>query len=242
MEFEIQFDKPVVVVGLPSLPLAIGVALREGKYLRGSGGKSLTFQVIPAPGDQAPGGVRLLNALLTIDGSSIKSRSGKPADLTLPEVRLKHVVVNDPSPAQDICRYSTSINGELPPLLATFAKSSEIASDVIMTAGEGLARRALVIKTTRAPGTRAPIHEHEFSGTTTVVQGEMTLFMEGHPPVRAVQGESYFMPPGHKMTGVNTGPGDAILFHSYILPPYARHWRPLEPGFVKCLDEKDTRH
>jgi quercetin dioxygenase-like cupin family protein len=93
----------------------------------------------------------------------------------------------------------------------------------------------LIIKTIRAPGTRAPIHEHEFSGTTTVVQGEMTLYMDGHAPVKAVQGQSYFMPSGHRMTGVNTGHRDAVLFDTYVLPPFARHWRPVEPGFVECL-------
>jgi hypothetical protein len=63
----------------------------------------------------------------------------------------------------------------------------------------------------------------------------MTLYMEGHEPVRAVAGQSYFMPPGHNMTGVNTGDQEVVMFDSYVILPYARHWRPVEPGFVECV-------
>lgn len=61
-------------------------------------------------------------------------------------------------------------------------------------------------------GTRAPIHEHEYGGVTTLVQGEMTLYMEGHEPVRAVAGMSYYMPAEHVMSGVNTESETAIMY------------------------------
>jgi hypothetical protein len=31
------------------------------------------------------------------------------------------------------------------------------------------------------------------------------------------------------------GNRDAVLFDTYVLPPYARYLRPVEPGFVECL-------
>ena len=235
MAFKVIFSKPVLVVGKPTFPLGIGTTLREGSYVSGSGTSILKFQVTPLPGDIDRTGVRLMNTLLSDGSNFIKSSSGDRANVTLTERTLLGVIVDDPSPAEDHPACVSTINGEIPPLTATTAKKSEVANDRVMLTGDGYARRALVIKTTRAPGTRAPIHEHEYSGTTTVVQGEMTLYMEGHEPMKAVAGQSYFMPPGHKMTGVNTGEMEAIMYDSYVLPSYARNWRPVEPGFVECL-------
>jgi len=237
MDFRVRFNKPVYVIGEPSLPLEVGTALRDGKYVSGSGSRVLKFEVTPLPGDRALRGVRLINTLLADGENQILSRTGVPADVSLDDKLLPRDIVDDPLPAKDICSYVTTINGTVPPLIATSAMKSEVASDRLMQTGDGYARRSLVIKTTRAPGTRAPIHEHEFSGTTTVVQGEMTLYMDGHEPMKAVAGESYFMPPGHKMTGVNTGDQVAVMYDSYVLPPYARNWRPLEPGFVDCVSK-----
>ena len=235
MDFRVKFNKPVDVVGEPSLPLEVGTALREGKYVGGSGTRTLRFQVTPKAGDRALHGVRFINAILADGENQILSRSGVAADVSLDNIVFPRVIVDDPKTPTDLCSYVTTINGSVPPLVATSAKISEAATDRLMQTGDGYARRSLVIKTTRAPGTRTPIHEHEFSGTTTVVQGEMTLYMDGHEPMKAVAGTSYFMPPGHKMTGVNTGDQVAIMYDSYVLPPYARNWRPLEPGFVDCL-------
>ena len=237
MYFRLRFNEPVDVVGKPSLTLEIGTSLREGKYVGGSGSRVLKFQVMPKAGDRAANGVRIINSILTDGENQILSQTGVPADPSLDEKVLSRVIVDDPLRAMDICNYATTINGSVPPLTATSAMKSEVANDRFLQVGDGYARRTLIIKTTRAPGTRAPIHEHEFSGTTTVVQGEMTLFMDGHEPMRAVAGNSYFMPPGHKMTGVNTGDQVAVMYDSYVLPPYARNWRPLEPGFIECTSK-----
>ena len=237
MLFRVRFSKPVFVEGQPSLPVEIGTALREGKYVGGSGSRVLKFEVTPKAGDRALNGVRLINALFSDGENAVLGRAGTTADVTLHEQTLVRVIVDDPLQARDVCSYVTTINGEVPPLVAASAKKSEVASDRLMQTGDGNARRSLVIRTTRAPGTRTPIHEHEFSGTTTVVQGEMTLYMDGHEPMKAVAGQSYFMPPGHKMTGVNTGDQEAVMYDSYVLPAYARNWRPLEPGFIGCVSK-----
>jgi len=48
----------------------------------------------------------------------------------------------------------------------------------------------------RTAGARAPLHRHDFSATTHVLQGYVTLFLEGHAPKTYAAGESYYMPPG----------------------------------------------
>jgi quercetin dioxygenase-like cupin family protein len=234
MDFRVRFDRPVYVLGKPSLPLEVGTALREGKYISGTGTSTLTFRVCLQPGDKALAGVHLINALLSDGEDVIRGRAGALADVSLPQLGLSRIIVDDPLPREDTCTYVTTINGVIPPLVAASSKSV-VVNDHLLETGDGYTRRALVIKTYRAPGTRTPIHQHEFSGTTTLLQGEMTLYMEGHEPVRAVAGQSYFMPPGHNMTGVNTGDQEVVMFDSYVIPPYARHWRPVEPGFVECV-------
>lgn len=121
------------------------------------------------------------------------------------------------------------VNGAVPPNEATYAEKSE----------EEIARHAtdpgmetVVIRTTRAPGTRAAIHMHEHGGTTCVIEGEMTLYLEGAEPARAPAGTCYFMPPGRVMTGVNTGDGTAVMHDIFTVPTGADTWRPVETGFI----------
>lgn len=234
LNFTVRFNKPVYVMGEPSLPLGIGTSLREGKYVSGSGSRTLKFEVAPKPGDKAKEGVRLINALVSDGANIILDKNGNPADVTLPARTITNILVDDALPALDDCRYISSINGQTPPLVAASAIKSEVANDRLMQTGDGYGKRSVSIKTTRAVGSRSPIHEHEYGGVTTVVQGEMTLYMEGHAPLRAVAGVSYYMPAGHVMTGVNTGNETAIMYDSYVAPVYARYWRPVEPGFNAC--------
>ena len=235
MDFEVRFDKPVYVTGKPSLPLGVGTNLREGQLMGGSGTRVLKFRAMPIAGDKALKGVRFLNGLLSDGENVLQSRTGIPANVSFDEGVLPHVIVDDLLSAKDDCNYVTEINGSLPPLVAASAAKTEVVVDRIIQTGDGLTRRALVIKSTRAPGTRAPIHEHDYGGTTTVLKGEMTLYMEGHEPMRAVAGQSYFMPAGHVMAAVNAAEQEAVMLDSYVLPPYFRHWRPLEQGFVECI-------
>lgn len=52
----------------------------------------------------------------------------------------------------------------------------------------------------RDVGSRAPIHRHDLGATTHVLQGYVTLFLEGAAPTTAGPEESYYMPPGAFMT------------------------------------------
>ena len=66
-------------------------------------------------------------------------------------------------------------------------------------------RVTLVLFSHREPGTRTAIHMHDDAGVTCIVQGEMTLYMEGVSPIRKQAGDCYYMPSGVRMIGVNSG-------------------------------------
>ena len=124
----------------------------------------------------------------------------------------------------DPAKRLTTVNGETPPGIATFAKTQ---SDAIK-ANDPHGNIALTHLTVRAPGTRSPVHVHELGGTTCLMQGEMTLYLEGAKPQRAVAGECYYMPGGRAMSGLNSGTADAIMFDSFALPKGSPEWVNLE--------------
>ena len=66
-------------------------------------------------------------------------------------------------------------------------------------------RVTLVLFSDREPGTRTAIHMHDDAGVTCIVQGEMSLYMEGVSPIRKQAGDCYYMPSGVRMIGVNSG-------------------------------------
>lgn len=127
----------------------------------------------------------------------------------------------DPAPSAD-----HMINGQVPPMTPTRAAEQSIALEVIDDD-----RELLTEKTVRSVGTRAPIHLHPYGGQTCILSGEMTLYMDGSEPARAVAGNCYFMPSGHRMTGVNSGNTDAVMFDSFVIPTGSDVWTIVEPGF-----------
>ncbi len=123
----------------------------------------------------------------------------------------------------------TEINGAVPPETATYAARSVVIQESPTQSGEITS----ISRTTRLPGTRAPIHMHPYGGTTCVLEGEMTLYLEGARPARAPAGSCYFMPPGRAMTGVNTGAGTAVMLDIFTAPPGAPTTEFREPGFIE---------
>lgn len=119
----------------------------------------------------------------------------------------------------------TTINGQVPPGKAMPAQAEELVQS-----GNGAGSTVYVYRTTRAAGTRAPIHVHDYGGTTCMLEGEMTLFMEGTAPHTAHSGECYWMPPGEVMTGVNTGKTDAVFYDVFTVPEGQPVWRVIESG------------
>ena len=120
-----------------------------------------------------------------------------------------------------------TINGEVPPAMATLAFSSTELSREPSAPG----METVIVETIRKAGTRAPIHTHDFGGTTCVVSGEMTLYLTGAEPARAPAGTCYFMPPDRLMTGVNSGTQTAVMHDIFTVPTGDPVWTVHESGF-----------
>lgn len=119
---------------------------------------------------------------------------------------------------------ATQLNGaDLP---GTMARS--LGEQTLLKAPDGKGREVIVARTTRAPGTRTPLHRHDYGGTTCVLQGEMTLYREGVAPQRAEAGQCYYMPANSTMAGVNTGTVNAVMLDTFQVPEGQPVWRVME--------------
>ena len=136
-----------------------------------------------------------------------------------------------PAPSPPVADVTT-INGQVPPGPATAVTESITPLDVV---DDNL--QHLVYRDTREPGTRSPIHEHPYGGTTCVLSGQMTLFLEGSDPQVANEGDCYWMPPGLPMTGAATGTDYAVMIDTFAVPPGQPVWWVVEPGQEDIADE-----
>lgn len=122
------------------------------------------------------------------------------------------------------------INGDTPPGKPTSAYNIELLTRSPLGNGQDL----LVFRTSRLPGTRAPIHFHDHGGVTCVIEGETTIRVEGQSPARHVKGECFSMPPGVHMANFNSGTDLMVTHDIFMLKsgvPTAEAWRVVEPGF-----------
>lgn len=130
-------------------------------------------------------------------------------------------------PNPNIPPVSNLINGKLLPMKPTLAKNQTLQLSVAGVNGSNFT--LITHRTVRAHGTRAPIHIHPYGGQTCVIKGEMTLFMDGAEPARKVAGECYWMPARVRMSGVNTGKTDAVMFDTFLVPSEDDIWVIVEP-------------
>lgn len=122
------------------------------------------------------------------------------------------------------------INAAKPPGQPVSALKIELLTRSPIGNGQDL----LVFRTTRLPGTRAPIHFHDHGGVTCVLEGETTIRIEGQPPARHAKGDCFSMPPEAHMANFNSGPGLLVTHDIFVLKadePSAAAWRVVEPGF-----------
>ena len=172
------------------------------------------------PASSAPSPSSESSASSSATASPSSSYSSTPDDI---------VVSAAPSPpVADV----TTINGEPPPAVPTAVDESVTLLNVI---DNGV--QHLVYRDTRSPGTRSPIHQHPYGGTTCVLSGEMTLYLEGSDPQVAGPGECYWMPPGLSMTGVSSGVDYAVMIDTFAVDPGAPVWYVVEPGQESTVDE-----
>jgi quercetin dioxygenase-like cupin family protein len=126
----------------------------------------------------------------------------------------------------------STINGKELPNKPTLAEKSVTVIKTIDESGHQI----YVFKDTRAPGTRAPIHMHPYGGFTCMLEGEMTLYMEGSEPSTVSKGGCYYMPENTIMSGVNSGDTDAIMLDSFEVPVGKEFWIVIEEGQTDLQD------
>ena len=127
---------------------------------------------------------------------------------------------------------TTTINGSTPPGVATRLTDLKVMLDTVDADGN----RLLVQQGIRKPGTRAPIHYHDYGGTTCVLSGTITDFVEGMPSATFPAGTCYYMTPDVAMTAVNLGTEDVRLIDTFVLPPGIATITVLEPGWPDLSD------
>ena len=81
-----------------------------------------------------------------------------------------------------------------------------------------------VFLSTRAPGTRTPIHKHDEAGVTCLIEGQMTLFIDNQAPATTTAPGCYFMPSNTRMAGMNTGHSSAVFYDFFEVSPGRPHW------------------
>jgi quercetin dioxygenase-like cupin family protein len=149
--------------------------------------------------------------------------------VTVPLVVASPSVMAETPPSADTAHAGHQDAGEFDALPGKMTAARE--SRIILRSPDGLGHETQIHRTVRAPGTRAPIHFHDAGGATCVIEGEMTLYLPGAEPQRAVAGDCYYMPPGKPMSGVNSGTVDAVLLDIFTVPEGTPVWRVIEGGF-----------
>ena len=121
------------------------------------------------------------------------------------------------SPAGADLGSTTTVNGATPPGTAAPLSDMTVMLDTVQADGQ----RLLVAQGIRKPGTRAPIHSHDFGG---------------HEPAVVSAVSCYYMPPHVAMTATNLGKDDVRLIDTFVLPPDAPAIIVLEPGWPDLTD------
>lgn len=137
------------------------------------------------------------------------------------------VLAQSQLPNPNVPPVSNLINGQTVPMVPTLAKNQTLQLEVKKVNGSEFT--LITHRTVRSKGTRAPIHIHPYGGQTCVYKGEMTLYMDGAEPARKTAGECYWMPAKTRMSGVNTGNTDAVMFDTFLVPTADDIWIIVEP-------------
>ena len=141
-------------------------------------------------------------------------------------------VLASPATAQAEPGSTTTVNGSTPPGVMAPLSGMTVMLDTVQADGN----RLLVKQGVRRPGTRAPIHHHDFGGHTCVLSGTITDFVEGMEPMTFAAGTCYYMAPDVAMTAANLGSDDVRLIDTFVLPPDAPAIIVLEPGWPDLTD------
>lgn len=124
-------------------------------------------------------------------------------------------------------------------LPGVIARSSN--EEKLLKTPDGKGNEVIVARTTRAPGTRTPLHTHDHGGITCVLEGEMSLYQPGIAPQRAVAGQCYYMPANRVMAGINTGTTNAVMLDIFTAPQGSPVWSVVEES-GKALQNQFDQH
>ena len=130
------------------------------------------------------------------------------------------------------------INGSIPPGKVTAATKIELLAKVPSDGG----RMLLVYRTTRPPGTRAPIHFHDQGGLTCLVQGNSTMRVEGKASVEYKAGDCFAMPVGVPMVNFSSGKENFVTLDFFAVPAGSPVWRVVEPGLAAIESQFKQAH
>lgn len=134
---------------------------------------------------------------------------------------------------------SNLINGSVPPM----TPSKSMFETRLLTEDIGSGWQVITSRTVRQAGTRSPIHVHPYGGQTCVLSGEMTLYMDGlDTPKVAGPGECYWMPPGRRMTGVNSADSATFMIDTFFVPKGEGVWIVVEPGMEDSQGQFDEHN
>lgn len=158
------------------------------------------------------------------DWSSSATTTAAPSHDEASHGEVAHDQAAEAKAAHAHGEHVTQIDGKDLPGEATYAKGQTEMID----SSDGEGHTTVVHRTVRAPGTRAPIHTHDHAGSTCVLEGEMTLLLEGSEPAVAPAGTCYYMPPGKLMSGYNSGTTDAVMLDTFVVPDGDDVWTNVE--------------
>jgi quercetin dioxygenase-like cupin family protein len=88
--------------------------------------------------------------------------------------------------------------------------------EIVQGMPKGERQEVRVLVATLKPGDKTPFHTHRFPVTFYVLEGVITLEMEGRAPVTVKAGQAMVEPPQVKMTGYNrssTEPFRVVIFY-----------------------------
>jgi len=78
-------------------------------------------------------------------------------------------------------------------------------------------REAVVARAEFATGAATPKHTHPGEELGYVLEGEITLEIDGKPAAKLKAGDSFFVPPGTAHLARNAGKGAAAVVSTYVI-------------------------
>jgi quercetin dioxygenase-like cupin family protein len=78
-------------------------------------------------------------------------------------------------------------------------------------------REAVLARGEFAPGAAVPRHTHPGDEVGYVLEGEVTIELDGKPPLKLKAGDSFFVPAGQVHFASNTGTAVAAILSTYVV-------------------------